>query len=63
MTLLQQPNPRGVIEGLLEKRNPVYAQADIQFISHDADRDTIAAEIVGVLSQRVADLKAMEDRI
>jgi shikimate kinase len=52
--LLKQPNPRGVIEDLLEKRNPVYAKADFRFCSHDATRDKIAAEIVTMLAEKLS---------
>ncbi len=51
--LLQNPNPRGVIEDLMAKRNPYYAEADCRFVSHDVSRDTIAAEIVDMLNRKL----------
>ncbi len=54
--LLKRPNPRGVIEDLLEERNPIYGLADLRFVSHDANRDDIAAEIVSLLAQKIGTL-------
>ncbi len=60
--LLQQANPRQVIEGLLEKRNPVYAKADIKFVSHDVDRDIIANEIIARLDDALPQLKTPDEK-
>ena len=51
--LLQNPDPRGVIEKLMTIRNPVYAKADCRFVSHDVSRDIIAAEIIEMLSDKL----------
>jgi shikimate kinase len=51
--LLKQANPRGIIEALLEKRNPIYALADYRFQSHDVARDIIAAKIVTMLGEEL----------
>ncbi len=58
--LLQQENPRGVIEKLLEARNPIYAEADFKFQSHDVPRDIIAAEIVAMLAYKLTNQTRME---
>lgn len=52
--LLQNPNPRAVVENLMATRNPVYAEADCHFISHDVSRDIIAAEIIEMLSRKLS---------
>ena len=52
--LLQNPDPRKVIEQLMETRNPIYAKADCRFISHDVSRDIIAAEIIELINQKLA---------
>jgi len=51
--LLQNPNPRKIIEQLMETRNPIYAKADYRFISHDVSRDVIAAEIIELLNEKL----------
>lgn len=51
--LLQNPDPRAIIEDLLAKRSPVYAEADYRFISHDVSRDIIAAEIIALLGRKL----------
>jgi len=54
--LLQNPNPRKIIEDLMEARNPVYAKADCRFVSHDVSRDIIAVEIVEQLNKELAQI-------
>ncbi len=56
--LLQNANPRKVIEDLMETRNPIYAKADCRFESHDVSRDIIAAEIVQLLNQKLVEIPA-----
>lgn len=51
--LLQNPNPRKIIEDLMAARNPVYAEADCRFVSHDVSRDIIAAEIIDLLNEQL----------
>lgn len=47
--LLKAPDPRAVMAGLIEKRYPVYALADITIDSRNVRRETVAAEIVSAL--------------
>lgn len=59
--LLKQPNPRAVIEDLMEKRNPIYAKADYRFCSHDVSRDIIAAEIVTMLGEKLVGINQTDN--
>ncbi|SKA04997.1 shikimate kinase [Consotaella salsifontis] len=43
--LLKTPNPRATMQGLMEQRYPIYAQADITVESREAPRETIAREV------------------
>jgi shikimate kinase len=52
--LLQNPNPRKIIEQLMETRNPIYTKADCRFVSHDVSRDIIATEIIELLNEYLA---------
>ena len=58
--LLQNPNPRKVIEQLMETRNPIYAKADYRFVSHDVSRDIIAAEIIELLNEKMPSSQTMD---
>lgn len=49
--LLQAPDPRGVMQRLMEQRYPIYAEADITVQSRNARRETIAREIVTALDR------------
>jgi len=44
--LLQNDNPREVMEQLMTQRYPVYATADLTVISHDAERDVVAMNVL-----------------
>ncbi len=59
--LLQNPNPRQVIEQLMETRNPIYAKADYRFVSHDVSRDIIAAEIIELLNEKMPSSQTMDE--
>lgn len=50
--LLRTADPRQVMSDLMEKRYPVYAEADITIETRNAKRDVIANEIVGALERR-----------
>ena len=52
--LLAAADPRGVMLGLIEKRYPVYAEADITINSRNVRREVIAEEIVATLDQYLA---------
>lgn len=49
--LLQTPNPRSIMAGLIEKRYPVYAQADITIMSRDVPHEVIVDEILDAVGR------------
>jgi len=49
--LLQNDNPRGVMENLMAQRYPVYATADVAIISHDDGREDVAKSVIDALEQ------------
>lgn len=49
--LLKTANPRKTLSDLLDRRYPVYAQADVTVQSRDDDREIIAAETVKALAR------------
>jgi len=49
--LLQNDNPRGVMENLMRERYPVYAQADITVISHDGGREEVVMDVLDGLER------------
>lgn len=49
--LLKTANPKETLSDLLDRRYPVYAQADVTVQSRDDDREIIAAETVKALAQ------------
>jgi len=55
--LLQNDNPRGVMENLMEVRYPVYAQADITVISHDGGREEVVTDVLDGLEQYLSQRK------
>ncbi len=51
--LLKNPDPRAVMQRLMDERYPVYAQADITVVTRDAKREIIADEALRALSQHL----------
>lgn len=49
--LLRNPDPRAVMERLMEERYPVYAQADITVETRDVGRETITEETLQALGK------------
>ncbi len=47
--LLKDPNPRGVMERLIEQRYPVYANATLTVVTRDAGKEVIAQEVLDYL--------------
>ncbi len=47
--LLKNPDPEGVMRGLMEKRYPVYAEADITVESREVAHEVIVGEIMDAL--------------
>lgn len=48
--LLKNPDPRAVMQRLMDERYPVYAQADITVVTRDAKREVIADEVLDALA-------------
>ena len=55
--LLQNADPRAVLERLIGERYPVYATADLTVMSRDETKETIAAEVVDALAEHLAKRK------
>ncbi|WP_102960937.1 shikimate kinase [Mangrovicella endophytica] len=51
--LLQAPDPRAVMRDLMEKRYPVYGEADITVLSRNVRRESVAAEIIASLDEHL----------
>lgn len=51
--LLKQPDPRGVMQKLMNDRYPVYEQADITVQTRDAKREIIARETLQALAEHL----------
>jgi len=49
--LLQNDNPRGVMENLMQERYPIYAQADITVLSHDGGREEVVKDVLDNLER------------
>lgn len=47
--LLKNSDPRGVMSRLIDERYPVYAQADLRFMSREDRKDVIAGEVIDLL--------------
>ncbi|MEN0000378.1 MAG: shikimate kinase [Pseudomonadota bacterium] len=52
--LLQNPNPRGVMQDLMDKRYPVYAAADITVASEDVSKDAMVLNVLKALKQHLS---------
>lgn len=48
--LLKNPNPRGVMEELIEKRYPVYSRADITIQTREDRKEVITTEVVNAIA-------------
>ena len=48
--LLRTANPRETLQGLIEKRYPTYAEADVTIVSRDVPQDHVAGDVVEALS-------------
>jgi len=47
--LLKTANPRQTLQDLIEKRYPIYAEADVTVVSRDVPQDQVATEVIGAL--------------
>lgn len=52
--LLRDPDPRGVMQRLIQERYPVYRTADIEVRSQDISKEEMAARVVTALAGRLA---------
>lgn len=52
--LLQQPDPRGVMQNLIDLRYPVYATADVIVDSRDTGKDEMANSVIAALANHLA---------
>jgi shikimate kinase len=48
--LLKTANPRATMQELMDKRYPVYAQADITVLSRDEKKEVMAGEVIDALA-------------
>ncbi|MEL6920739.1 MAG: shikimate kinase [Pseudomonadota bacterium] len=51
--LLQKPNPRAIMQELMDKRYPVYAQADITVQSQDVSKEAMADIVMTALENHL----------
>lgn len=58
--LLKTDNPRQVMEQLIEKRYPIYAEADIIIDSREGPHEFMVRSIIAALSDHAARLKSAE---
>jgi shikimate kinase len=47
--LLKTANPRETLQGLIEKRYPTYAEADVTVVSKDVPQDHVAEDVIDAL--------------
>ena len=53
--LLKTANPRETLKGLIDKRYPVYADADVTVVSKDVPQDQVASEVIDALLDHLRD--------
>lgn len=49
--LLKTPDPRGVLAGLIERRHPIYAEADVAVDSGEGPPDATVSRVIAELSR------------
>jgi shikimate kinase len=47
--LLKTANPRQTLQDLIDRRYPVYAEADVTIVSRDVPQDQVANEVIDAL--------------
>jgi shikimate kinase len=52
--LLQNADPRGVMERLMTERYPVYALADVTVSTRDDHKDVITTEVIEALARSLS---------
>jgi shikimate kinase len=53
--LLKTPNPRQTLQDLIDKRYPIYAEADVTIVSRDVPQDQVATEVIEALLTHLGD--------
>jgi shikimate kinase len=53
--LLKTANPRQTLLDLIEKRYPIYAEADVTIVSRDVPQDQVATEVIEALLAHLGD--------
>jgi|SRR4051794_24302998 shikimate kinase len=53
--LLKTPNPRQTLQDLIDKRYPIYADADVTIVSRDVPQDQVATEVIEALLTHLGD--------
>jgi len=56
--LLRTPDPRATMQGLIDKRYPVYAEADLTVDTGEVPHDTVVRAIIGAVSDYVVEAGA-----
>ncbi len=51
--LLKNPNPRGVMEDLINERYPLYALADLEVASQDVSKDEMTNTMISALASHI----------
>jgi len=51
--LLKTPNPRQTLQDLIEKRYPIYAEADVTVESRDVPHDVIVGAVIDALADKL----------
>ena len=54
--LLKTPDPRAVMQSLIEQRYPVYATADVTVVSRDVSKEEMAEAVVVALHAHLTDV-------
>ena len=60
--LLQTPDPEGTMKALMDKRYPVYAQADLTVYSRDVPHEAVVEDIIEALKSRLLAADAATDK-
>jgi shikimate kinase len=53
--LLKTLNPRQTLQDLIDKRYPIYADADVTIVSRDVPQDQVATEVIEALLTHLGD--------
>lgn len=59
--LLQKPNPRAIMQTLIDTRYPVYAKADITLQSRDITKDEMATLVINAFAAHLTDAETATD--